>query len=365
MAGANEGAVSNKQVIFKHYVNTRHPQESDMYVSSNSVKLQVPEGSNGIVVKNLYLSCDRYMRNLMKEVQHSQGFQTYKPGSPLYGYGVAKVVESRHADFKVGDFVWGITTWEEYSYIATPTPQTLFKINPTDDLPLSYYLGILGMPGITAYAGFYEVGAPKKGDYVFVSAASGAIGQIVGQFAKLTGCYVVGSAGSTEKVDLLKNKFGFDEAFNYNEEKDLDAALKRYFPEGIDLYFDIVGGKMLDAVLLNMRYNGRIVICGILSQENSEKHEGIHSIVELILKHIRMEGFVASDYYHLFPKYLEMVVPNIKEGKITYFEDIASGLESGPAALVGLFTRQNVGKRVVKIAGNDLGFAKFFGEEGC
>ncbi|KDP39112.1 hypothetical protein JCGZ_00869 [Jatropha curcas] len=336
MAGANEGTVSNKQVIFKHYVNTRHPRESDMYLSSNSIKLQVPEGSNGIVVKNLYLSCDRYMRNLMKEVKHSQGFQTYKPGSPLYGYGVAKVVESRHADFKVGDFVWGITTWEEYSYIATPTPQTLFKINPTDDLPLSYYLGILGMPGITAYAGFYEVGAPKKGDYVFVSAASGAIGQIVGQFAKLAGCYVVGSAGSTEKVDLLKNRFGFDEAFNYNEAKDLDAALKRYFPEGIDLYFDIVGGKMLDAVLLNMRYNGRIVI-----------------------------WFVESGYYHLFPKYLEMVVPNIKEGKITYFEDIASGLESGPAALVGLFTRQNVGKRVVKIAGNDLGFAKFFGREGC
>ncbi|KDP39113.1 hypothetical protein JCGZ_00870 [Jatropha curcas] len=120
---------------------------------------------------------------------------------------------------------------------------------------------------------------------------------------------------------------------------------------------------MLDAVLLNMRYNGRIVICGILSQENSEKHEGIHNIVELVLKHIRMEGFVASDYYHLFPKYLEMVVPNIKEGKITYFEDIASGLESGPAALVGLFTRQNVGKRVVKIAGNDLGFANSSGNK--
>ncbi|XP_037491366.1 2-alkenal reductase (NADP(+)-dependent) [Jatropha curcas] len=269
---------------------------------------------------------------------------------PLYGYGVAKVVDSKHPDFEKGDLVWGITTWEEYSHIATPTPQTLFKINPTDDLSLSYYLGILGMPGITAYVGFNEIGAPKKGEYVFVSAASGAIGQIVGQLAKLAGCYVVGSAGSKEKVDLLKNKLGFDEAFNYNEEKDLDADLKRCFPQGIDLYFDMVGGKMLDAVLPNMRCHKRIVICAMLSQENLEQHEGIHNLIEVVLKRIHMEGFLVSEYYHLFPKFLEMVQPNLKEGKIKYFEDIANGLESGPAALVGVFTGQNLGKQVVKIA---------------
>ncbi|XP_037495724.1 2-alkenal reductase (NADP(+)-dependent) [Jatropha curcas] len=174
MPGANEETVSNKQVIFKNYANTRYPEESDMYLSSNLIKLQVPEGSNGVLVKNLYLSCDRYMRNLMKTVTLSLDFPVYKPGSPLYGYGVAKVIDSRHPEFKKGDLVWGITTWEEYSHIATPTPKTLFKINPTDDLPLSYYLGILGMPGITAYVGFNEIGAPKKGEYVFVSAASGA-----------------------------------------------------------------------------------------------------------------------------------------------------------------------------------------------
>ncbi|MCH93602.1 NADP-dependent alkenal double bond reductase P2, partial [Trifolium medium] len=142
---------------------------------------------------------------------------------PLIGYGVSKVLESGHQDYKKGDLVWGITKWEEYSLI----PATgMFKIEHTD-VPLSYYTGILGMPGMTAYAGFFELGCPKKGENVFVSAASGAVGQLVGQFAKLTGCYVVGSAGTKEKVDLLKNKFGYDEAFNYKEESDLNAALKR------------------------------------------------------------------------------------------------------------------------------------------
>ncbi|XP_028097778.1 2-alkenal reductase (NADP(+)-dependent)-like, partial [Camellia sinensis] len=149
----------------------------------------------------------------------------------IMGHGVAKVIDSGHPNIKKGDFVWGTIGWEEYSLITTP--EALFKIDHTD-VPLSYYTGILGTPGLTAYVGFHEVCTPKKGEYVFVSAASGAVGQLVGQFAKLMGCYVVGSAGTQEKVDLLK-KLGFDEAFNYKEEHDLDAALKRYFPQGIDI----------------------------------------------------------------------------------------------------------------------------------
>uniref|UniRef100_A0A2N9HWW5 Alcohol dehydrogenase-like C-terminal domain-containing protein n=1 Tax=Fagus sylvatica TaxID=28930 RepID=A0A2N9HWW5_FAGSY len=207
-----------------------------------------------------------------------------------------------------------------------------------------------GMPGMTAYAGFYEVCSPKKGEYVFISAAAGAVGQLVGQFAKLLGCYVVGSAGSKEKVDLLKNKFRFDDAFNYKEEPDLNAALKRYFPEGIDIYFENVGGKMLDAVLLNMRIGGRIAVCGMISQYNLDKPEGVHNLIHLIVKWVCIEGFLVLDYDHLYPKFLELVLPYIKEGKIIYVEDIAEGLESGPAALVGLFTGRNVGKQVVVVA---------------
>ncbi|KAM3750043.1 hypothetical protein ACB098_04G007900 [Castanea mollissima] len=151
-------------------------------------------------------------------------FYSFAPHSPIVGYGVAKVLESGHPDFKKGDFVWGVTKWEEYSLITMT--ESLFKIQHTD-VPLSYYTGLLGMPGMTAYAGFYELCSPKKGEHVFVSSAFGAVGQLVGQLAKLMGCYVVGSAGSKEKVDMLKSKFGLDEAFNYKEEHDLDAALKR------------------------------------------------------------------------------------------------------------------------------------------
>ncbi|KAM3684869.1 hypothetical protein ACB098_11G078400 [Castanea mollissima] len=212
-----------------------------MQVINGTLKLRLPEGSNGIVVKNLYLSCDPYMRNRMARVEGPNVFTSFTPNSPLTGYGVAKVLDSGHPNFKKGDLILGITGWEEYSVITEL--EGLFKIQHTD-VPLSYYTGILGMPGLSAYVGFYEVCSPKKGEYVFISAASGAVGQLVGQFAKLMGCYVVGSAGSKEKVDLLKRKFGFDDAFNYKEETDLDAALKRYFPEGIDIYFENVGGML-------------------------------------------------------------------------------------------------------------------------
>ncbi|XP_049404606.1 2-alkenal reductase (NADP(+)-dependent)-like isoform X4 [Solanum stenotomum] len=241
-----------------------------------------------------------------------------------------------------------MTGWEEYS-IVTASQSALFKIHDKN-VPLSYYTGILGMPGMTAYVGFYEICSPKKGETVFVSAASGAVGQLVGQFAKMLGCYVVGSAGTKEKVDLLKNKFGFDEAFNYKEEKDLVVALKRYFPNGIDIYFENVGGKMLDAVLVNMKLCGRIAVCGMISQYNLEKTEGVHNLFCLITKRIRMEGFLVSDHYHLYPKYLEMIIPQIKGGNIVYVEDIAEGLENAPKALVGLFYGRNVGKQVVMLS---------------
>ncbi|XP_019160350.1 PREDICTED: 2-alkenal reductase (NADP(+)-dependent)-like [Ipomoea nil] len=337
--------VSNKQVILKGYV-TGFPKESDMEIRTTTVKLEVPVGSNAVLLKNLYLSCDPYMRSRMKKTEGSYA-QSFTPGSPIVGYGVARVLDSGHPNFKKGDLVWGITGWEEYS-IITDT-QGLFKIQHTD-VPLSYYTGILGMAGTTAYAGFYEVCSPKKGETVFISAASGAVGQLVGQFAKLLGCHIVGSAGSKEKVDLLKNKFGFDDAFNYKEEPDLNAALKRHFPDGIDIYFENVGGKMLDAVLLNMKLHGRIAVCGMISQYNLEKPEGVHNLFCLISKRIRMEGFLVLDYYHLYPKYLEMVVPYIKEGKITYVEDVTEGLEGAPSALIGLFSGRNVGKKVVVVS---------------
>ncbi|XP_045790905.1 2-alkenal reductase (NADP(+)-dependent)-like isoform X1 [Trifolium pratense] len=338
--------VRNKQVILRDYVSG-FPKESDMIIVDNTITLKLPEGSNDVLLKNLYLSCDPYMRNLMNKPQGIPNPLSYSPQSVIAGFGVSKVLQSGHPDYKEGDLVWGFCKWEEYSLV--PSSQILFKVEHTD-VPLSYYTGILGMPGITAYGGFFELGSPKKGENVFVSAASGAVGQLVGQFAKLTGCYVVGSAGSKDKVDLLKNKFGFDEGFNYKEEPDLNAALKRYFPEGIDIYFENVGGKTLDAVLLNMRVHGRIPACGMISQYNLTQPEGVTNLAHLVYKRIRMEGFNSADFFPIYPKFLEFVLPHIREGKIVYVEDIAEGLENGPAALVGLFSGRNVGKQVLVVA---------------
>nr|XP_043605877.1 2-alkenal reductase (NADP(+)-dependent)-like [Erigeron canadensis] len=348
-----EVVVQNKQVIFKDYIiNNGSLKASNMAVTCDAtIRLELPNNEDGLILtKNLYLSCDPYMKNRMLESMQGKfndSFQ-FALGSPVRGFGVAKVLDSSHSKFTKGDLIWGPINWEEYSLIKDT--QALIKIHYTDDVPLSYYTGILGMTGLTAYVGFYDICSPKKGDTVFVSAASGAIGQLVGQFAKLHGCYVVGSAGSDEKVDLLMNKFGFDEAFNYNKEEDLSATLKRYFPNGIDIYFENVGGKMLDGVLPNMRLHGRIAACGMISQSNLDKPEGINNLVFLIYKRIRMEGFQVSDYFHSYPKFTEMILPLIKEGKITYVEDIVEGLENAPSALVGLFTGNNIGKQVVVIS---------------
>ncbi|KAH0881661.1 hypothetical protein HID58_069055, partial [Brassica napus] len=315
-------ASNNKQVILRDYV-AGFPKESDLVFNDATVDLSVPAGSNKVLVKNLFLSCDPYMRIRMSKPNPSTAALAlpYKPGQPIYGYGVSKVIESGHPDYTKGDLLWGIVGWEEYS-----------------------------MAGMTAYSGFYEICSPKKGETVFVSAASGAVGQLVGQLAKIMGCYVVGSAGSNEKVDLLKNKFGFDEAFNYKEEQDLNAALKRCFPEGIDIYFENVGGKMLDAVLLNMKLNGRIAVCGMISQYNLEEQEGVRNLATVIYKRVRLQGFVVFDYYDKYSKFLEFVLPYIREGKITYVEDVAEGLENGPSALIGLFHGKNVGKQLIVVA---------------
>ncbi|CAH8316850.1 unnamed protein product [Eruca vesicaria subsp. sativa] len=364
--------VSNKQVIFRDYV-TGFLSESDLLINSTTVNLKVPAGSMTALVKNLYLSCDPYMRNRMRKPDPSSPATalSFIPGKPISGFGVSKVMDSGHPDYKEGDLLWGAVGWEEYSVI-TPIPNLHFKIHHTD-VPLSHYTGLLGnvthfnvlvhhclpytflcslagMPGMTAYAGFYEICSPKKGETVFVSAASGAVGQLVGQFAKLMGCYVVGSAGSKEKVDLLKNKFGFDEAFNYKEETDLNAALKRCFPVGIDIYFENVGGKMLDAVILNMRPHGRIAACGMISQYNLQIPEAVYNLWLITYKRIRIQGFNTIDYLHKYSEFLEFVLPYIRQGKITYVEDVADGLESAPAALVGLFHGKNVGKQLVVVS---------------
>lgn len=343
---AEQTLLPNKKVLLKDYV-TGMPKEEDMIITTSTIAPKVPQGSGAVLVKNLYLSCDPYMRGRMSRPLRASYTNAFTPGEVITGYGVSKVVDSDHLDFKAGDLVWGTTGWEEYSLIKYP--QVLSKIKHTD-IPLSYYTGILGMPGMTAYVGFHQICSPKEGETIYVSAASGAVGQLVGQFAKQVGCYVVGSAGSKEKVELLKNKFGFDDAFNYKEEHDLVAALQRTCPKGIDMYFENVGGRMLDAVLLNMNVHGRIAVCGLISQYNLTQPEGVHNLASVVTKRLTMKGFIEPDHKHLYPEFTELVVGYIREGKMVYVEDFADGIEKAPSALIGLFSGRNVGKQIVTIS---------------
>ncbi|URE25337.1 Zinc-binding dehydrogenase [Musa troglodytarum] len=346
VASGGEEMVRNKQVVLKKFA-VGVPKETDMEIRQGKASFRSPTAVEGaIVVKNLYLSCDPYMRGRMRDYADSY-IPPFQPGSVIEGFGVAKVVDSTNPNFCVGDYITGLTGWEEYSTIVRTEQVRKIEVF---DVPLSYHVGLLGMTGFTAYVGFYEICAPKKGDYVFVSAASGAVGQLVGQLAKLHGCYVVGSAGSAQKVDLLKNKLGFDEAFNYKEEPDLTEALRSYFPKGIDIYFDNVGGAMLDAALLNMRVHGRVAVCGMVSQHAVSDPKGISNLYTLVMKRIRMEGFIQSDHLHLFPKFLSTIIDLYKQGRIVYIEDMNEGLENGPEAFVGLFTGNNVGKQVVCVS---------------
>ncbi|KAK3002526.1 hypothetical protein RJ639_022004 [Escallonia herrerae] len=216
---------------------------------------------------------------------------------PITGYGVSKILDTGNANFQKGDLVWGMTAFEEYSIIAET--ESLFKIEHTD-VPLSYYTGILGMSGITACAGFYEISTPKKGETIFVSAASGAVGQ--------------------------------------------------YFPEGIDIYFENVGGKTLDAAILNMRKLGRIAVCGLISQYNLAEPEGVKNLMPLIYKRVTIKGFSSFNYFSHYSKFLDILLAFIREGKMVYIEDIAEGLEKTPAALVGLFSGRNIGKQVMVVS---------------
>ncbi|KAL6658574.1 hypothetical protein ACP70R_004160 [Stipagrostis hirtigluma subsp. patula] len=349
MAGGGEAAMArNKKVVLKRYV-TGYPTEEDMEVVTDTVGLRVPAGSTAVLLKNLYLSCDPWMRGRMSK--HDDGAAVPAPdfvvGEALVNFGVGVVVDSTHPEFDAGDLVWGMSGWEEYTLVAEP--ESLIKINHPE-LPLSYYTGVLGMTGLTAYAGFVEVGRPKRGDAVFVSAAAGAVGQVVGQLAKIAGCYVVGSAGSDEKVKLLKTRFGYDDAFNYKKEEDLAAALTRCLPGGIDVYYDNVGGATLDAALLRMRHGGRVVVCGMISQYNLQEPDGVRNLGCIIPKGIRVEGFNVVNHFDVYARFEEEMAGYIREGKVNVVEDVVEGIENAPAALVGLFSGRNVGKQLVAIA---------------
>ncbi|KAM7509393.1 hypothetical protein LguiA_019846 [Lonicera macranthoides] len=342
--------VTNKFIVMKAQIEGS-PQESDFELKTELLSLSIVSGSKEVIVNNIYVSIDPYQLNRMKSYSSSQKASEFSgrvnPGEVIDAFGVGRVVASGHPDFEKGDLVAGITSWGEYSIVKEGG-----ILNKLDSMgfPLSYHVGVLAFSGLTAYGGFFEVCKPKKGERVFVSAASGSVGHLVGQYAKLFGCYVVGCAGTQKKVDLLKEKLGFDDAFNYKEETDLKSALKRYFPDGIDIYFDNVGAEMLEAAVMNMNAFGRVAVCGVISEYTDDGKRAAPNMLDVVYKRIKIQGFLAADYLYAYTDFISTTVDHLRTGKMHALNDISFGVESIPSAFKGLFHGENIGKKMVQIA---------------
>ena len=258
---------------------------------------------------------------------------------------VAQVSESMTPEFKVGDFVLGQLPWS--TEMSVPADQ-VHKIDMRDALP-SEYLGVLGMTGLTAYFGLLKVGQPKSGDTVIISGAAGAVGGVVGQIAKIKNCKVVGIVGSNEKAAYLKNHLNFDETINYKETDDLSSQIKRLCPKGVDVYFDNVGGVISDAVMQNMNFQSRVVLCGQISLYNSkEVPMGPRPQPILLTRSMVMQGFLVNQFQAEFPDAKKAISRWLKDGKLESSETILEGFENLPKALIGLFSGKNIGKMIVK-----------------
>ena len=325
------------------------PRESDFELAQATID---EIGPGEILVGNIYMSVDPYMRGRMDD--RKSYVPPFQIGQPLEGGSVGRVIASNGGPFQVGDFVLGMLGWREY---FLSDGKDLVKVDPAL-APLQAYLGVLGMPGLTAYAGLLHVGELKQGDTVFVSAASGAVGSVVCQIAKLKGCRVVGSAGSDEKVSWLLEEAGIDAAFNYKTVDDVVAAVGRYCPKGIDLYFENVGGVHLEAALEHMRPFGRIVLCGLISMYNAtEPVAGPPNLAYIIGKRLTVRGFIVMDHFDKMPQFFADMGKWIARGDIKWKETIVEGIETAPRALIGLFKGENFGKMIVKVGPNPSGIS--------
>ena len=301
-----------------------------------------PLADEQVLVRNQYLSVDPYMRGRMNDVKsYAPGFEV---GQPLTGRAVGQVVESRSSAFKVGDTVLSMYGWRDY--FAAPAAE-LYRLNP-EFQPSSVYLGVLGATGMTAWAGLNLVDV-KEGDTVFISGAAGAVGSAAGQLAKLRGCRVIGSAGSPEKVELARAQLGFDVAFNYKSGPVLEL-LKAAAPDGIDVYFDNVGGETLEAALSVLRPHGRIIGCGSISRYNdAQPSPGPNNLMNIVTKRLTWKGFIVSDFLEQRAQFEREVGSYLRAGKLKNHETLVLGLEQAVPAFIGLFDGQNTGKMVVKL----------------
>ena len=320
------------------------PKESDFNLIEEP---KTAPGSGEFLIRTKFMSVDPYMRGRMN-AQHGYA-ESFEIGKAVYGGAVGEIIESNNDKFSAGGFVHGIWGWQDY-HVSDGS-----NVRPVDpDLaPIQTSIGVLGMPGMSAYFGFLEICKPKPGDCTFVSGAAGAVGQIVGQIAKIHGCDpVVGSCGSDEKVEYLTQQGGYDAAFNYKTDTNYMAKVSELCPEGVDCYFDNVGGDLTDAVFANLAQFARVSICGVISQYNLEQPEmgprGTYAM--LLIRQASAQGFLVPQFGTRFPEGIRQMAEWIKEGKITYREDIMDGLENTPKAFIRMLNGENKGKQLVKVS---------------
>lgn len=346
--------VQNKAIIFKSVPKDFPIVGTDIAVEAREFDLDQSPPPGGITVKICYASFDPYQRGRMRAPETKSYSPPFTLGEPIANNAVARVLKSDNPNFQPGDQVVGPLDTAEYAAVPKESVGSIQKINNKYNIPIAAFLGPLGMPGLTAYSSFYEIGKPKKGETIFISAASGAVGAIVGQLAKREGLRVIGSVGSDDKLEYILKELKFDGGFNYKKEAPADA-LKRLAPNGLDIYYENVGGEQLTAALDAMNNWGRIVACGMISQYNKPADQlyGVKNLMHIVTKRLTMQGFIVSDK-NMGPKYVAERDENfskwIHEGQLAIKLDITEGIDNGPEGFVGMLQGKNFGKAVLKIA---------------
>jgi NADPH-dependent curcumin reductase CurA len=315
------------------------PKASNFELATEAVPVLNP---GEVLLKAVYISVDPYLRGRMSGTKVPR----FELGQPIASKVLAEVADSQNPGFNRGEFVSHYLPWKEYQ-VSDGTG--LVKVNAAA-APLTTNLGVLGITGLSAYFALLDIGQPKAGETLVVSGAAGAVGSIAGQIGKLLGCRVVGIVGTDEKAALIKSKFGFDEAINYRTTTDMPAALAAACPNGVDIYFDNVGGPISDAVLASLNLYGRVAVCGTIANYNDTEQALSPSILPLVVyKFLTIRGFLIADFASRFPEGLAQLAAWLKEGKLTYAETIVEGFERLPEAFIGLFEGQNEGKMIVKV----------------
>ncbi len=319
-----------------------YPKESDFKLIEESVR-SLDQGE--LLIRIIYLSLDPYMRGMMNE--NKSYIAPLRIDDLMVGGTVGKVLQSNNPGFVKGDIVEGMLGWQEY---AVSDGNGLRKIDPKI-APISTALGVLGMPGLTGYFGLLDIAKPKPGETVMISGAAGAVGSVAGQIAKIKGCRVVGTAGTDAKVNYLVGELGLDAAFNYRSIENYYEALREICPDGIDIYFDNVGGTFTDAVVRLLVPRARVVVCGQISQYNLEKPEmGPRLLPYLLVRQARAEGFLVFQFADWYAEALGQLTQWLQAGRLKYREDIVDGIENAPRAFIGMLHGRNMGKQLVKLS---------------